>query len=220
MRYLVLLLLLAAGSCDELFAQERIPSSNFEDVLDANTANHPRTGVLFIDKGIYTVKYDTSLEQPLEVSYLVTNRPKEVDRKGMNFKKEKGIHTSDNKDYVNNIWDKGHMAPAAHFSDSRENLRATFSFLNSALQHEKLNRGAWRFLEADVRTLAKTKGDLLVTNYILFSPNSEVLPTGATVPDGFIKEIRAVNDPTFEEFYFFTNEAPDMPWKDYQEECE
>jgi endonuclease G len=197
MKYLVLLLtLLAAGSCDVLNAEQ-----------------------LTIDKGIYTVKYDTSLEQPLEVSYLVTNRPKNADRGSMNFKKEPGVHTSDNKDYVNNIWDKGHMAPAAHFSDSVENLRITFSFLNSALQHEKLNRGAWRFLEADVRTLAKTKGDLQVTNYILFSPNSQVLPTGATVPDGFIKEIKAV-DKSFEECYFFTNEAPDMSWKDYKVECE
>lgn len=42
---------------------------------------------LQIDKGIYTVKYDTVLEQPLEVSYMVTNRQKNADRKGMNFKK-------------------------------------------------------------------------------------------------------------------------------------
>ena len=197
MKYLVLLLLLsAAGSCDVLNAEQ-----------------------LTIDKGIYTVKYDTLLEQPLEVSYLVTNRPKKVDRGSMNFKKEAGVHTSDNKDYVNNIWDKGHMAPAAHFSDSMENLKATFSFLNSALQHERLNRGAWRMLEADVRTLAQLRGDLLVTNYIIFSSMSYVLPTGATVPDGFVKEVKAV-DGSFEECYFFTNEAPDMPWRDYKVECE
>ena len=117
-----------------------------------------------------------------------------------------------------NIWDKGHMAPAAHFSDSMDNLKATFSFLNSALQHERLNRGAWRMLEADVRALSLER-DLLVTNYILFSPSSEVLPTGATVPDGFIKQIKAV-DGTFEECYFFTNEAPDASWRDYKVECE
>lgn len=196
MKYLVLLLLLsAAGSCDVLNAEQ-----------------------LTIDKGIYTVKYDTSLEQPLEVSYLVTNRPKNVDRGSMNFKKEAGVHTSDNKDYVNNIWDKGHMAPAAHFSDSMDNLKATFSFLNSALQHERLNRGAWRMLEADVRALSLER-DLLVTNYILFSQMSQVLPSGATVPDGFIKKIKAV-DGSFEECYFFTNEAPDMPWQDHKVDCE
>ena len=110
---------------------------------------------LHVDKGIYHVVYDTTLEQPLRVSYKVTNRQKNADRKGMNFKKEPNIHTSDDKDYVNNVWDKGHMAPAAHFSDSEENLRLTFSYLNSALQHEKLNRGPWNFLEAHVRKLSE-----------------------------------------------------------------
>ena len=105
----------------------------------------------WIDKEIYQVWYDQTLEQPVKVSYWVTNRPKNADRKGMNFYKEADVHTSDNDDYYKNVWDKGHMAPAAHFSDSEENLKATFSYLNSALQHEKLNRGPWRCLEDAVR---------------------------------------------------------------------
>ena len=173
---------------------------------------------LLIDKGIYKVKYDTVLEQPLEVSYTVTNRLKNADRKGMNFKKEPNIHTSDNKDYVNNVWDKGHMAPAAHFSDSEDNLRLTFSYLNSALQHEKLNRGAWRFLEAHVRKLSEG-ADIHVINYILFSPSSEQLPTGATVPDGFMKKLHFPSTGAAQ-CYFFTNEAPEGSFKDFEVDCE
>ena len=173
---------------------------------------------LSIDKDIYTVKYDTVLEQPLEVSYMVTNRIKNADRKGMNFKKEPNIHTSDDKDYVNNVWDKGHMAPAAHFSDSEENLRLTFSYLNSALQHEKLNRGAWRFLEAHVRKLSEG-ADIHVTNFVLFSPSSEQLPTGATVPDGFIKKLHFPSTGV-QQCYFFTNEAPEGKYTDYEVDCE
>ena len=171
--------------------------------------------VLQIDKDIYQVTYDTTLEQPIQVSYYVTNRPKNADRKGMNFKKEPGIHTSDNKDYVNNVWDKGHMAPAAHFSDSEENLRTTFSYLNSALQHEKLNRGAWRFLEAAVREWSKTE-DLHVINEIWFSPTSVKLPTGATIPDGFLK---IVHGPEWCKSFFFTNEAPSESWEEYEVPC-
>ena len=174
--------------------------------------------ILNIDKGIYQVMYDTKLEQPLLVSYKVTNRPKNADRKGMNFKKEPGIHTSDDKDYVNNVWDKGHMAPAAHFSDSKENLLTTFSYLNSALQHEKLNRGAWRFLEAEVRKLSEG-ADIEVKNIIMFSENSEKLPTGATVPDGFQK-ILYFPSTGWKKCYFFTNEAPDMKWQEAEYECE
>jgi len=173
--------------------------------------------ILLIDKEIYQVMYDTSLEQPLSVSYMVTNRPKNADRKGMNFKKEPNIHTSDDKDYVNNVWDKGHMAPAAHFSDSKENLLLTFSYLNSALQHEKLNRGAWRFLEAEVRKLSEG-ADIHVRNIIMFSENSEKLPTGATIPDGFQKILHFPSTGV-KKCYFFTNEAPDMKWQEAEYEC-
>lgn len=171
--------------------------------------------VVFLDKGIYQVIYDTNLEQPLEVSYTVGARPKLADRKGMNFKKEPGVKTSDDKDYINNIWDKGHMAPAAHFSDSKDNLLLTFSYANSALQHEKLNRGAWRFLEAEVRKWAQTE-ELWVTNEIWFSDSSIKLPTGATVPDGFVKIIEGLQ---WCRCFFFTNEAPTMKWTEYEVSC-
>ena len=171
----------------------------------------------WIDKEIYQVWYDQTLEQPVKVSYWVTNRPKNADRKGMNFYKEADVHTSDNDDYYKNVWDKGHMAPAAHFSDSEENLKATFSYLNSALQHEKLNRGAWRFLEAAVRKWSEEE-DLFVENYIIFNENSLVLDTGATVPDGFQRNIQFPESGK-EMCFFFTNEAPDMKWQEYEVEC-
>ena len=52
-----------------------------------------------------------------------------------------------NDDYVNNVWDKGHLAPAAAFNCDRETIKKTFSYLNCALQHEGLNRGPWKELE-------------------------------------------------------------------------
>ena len=119
--------------------------------------------ILMIDRGIYKVWYDSALEQPIKVSYFVTNRPKNVDRDGMSFYKDSKFHTSDDKDYYKNVWDKGHMAPAVHFSDSKENLKNTFSYLNSALQHEELNRGEWRLLEAAVRKWSE-KETLFVEN--------------------------------------------------------
>ena len=173
---------------------------------------------VWIDKEIYQVWYNETLEQPTKVTYWVNNRPKNVDRKGMNFYKEADFHTSDNDDYYKNVWDKGHMAPAAHFSDSEENLKATFSYLNSALQHEKLNRGAWRFLEAAVRKWSEDEL-LYVENIIYFSENSLVLDSGATVPDGFQKNIEFTESGGIK-CYFFTNEAPDMKWQEYEVECE
>ena len=172
---------------------------------------------LVIDKGIYKVWYSSELEQPTKVSYLVDNRPNIVDREGMNFYKEANIHTSDDHDYYNNEWDKGHMAPAIHFSDSVENLKATYSYVNSALQHMSLNRGAWRDLEIAVRGWAKSEA-LFVENNILFKDESFVLKSGATVPSGFEKNIR-FKESGDRKCYFFPNKETDRSWNEFEKDC-
>ena len=112
-------------------------------------------------------------------------------RKGLNFKKDTqfaGI-TSDNADYYKNVWDKGHLAPAADFNCDYEKLEATFNYLNCALQHNKLNRKEWKELEEQVRAWAKDYGDLGVRVELHFEKNHLILPTGAHVPSAFTKII-------------------------------
>ena len=79
--------------------------------------------------------------------------------------------TSNDADYKNNIWDKGHLAPAAAFSDTEANLNATFSFLNCTLQHSNLNRYEWAQLEKEVRDWAYSKGDISVRIDVIFEKN-------------------------------------------------
>lgn len=141
-----------------------------------------------IKTDIFTVEYDQNLEQPLWVEYTVLCPNGDEDRTGLNFYTVQGIHTSDDDDYSNNIWDKGHIAPAAAFNCDRETLKKTFSYLNSALQHQGLNRGVWRVLEEFERNLANLY-EVKVRVDILFEGNLTVLPTGATVPSGFKKTI-------------------------------
>jgi len=114
------------------------------------------------------------------------------------------VKTSDAKDYENNVWDKGHCAPAADFNCTRETLWQTFSYLNCILQHEKLNRGAWRLLEAYERELAK-QGKVEVEIRVIYGPKAIKLPTSATVPTAFYKTIKFGNK---KEVYYFANEAP------------
>ncbi len=83
---------------------------------------------VIIENGVFKVWYSEVKEQPKKLVYTSTNRPKNVDRGSMNFYTDKEIHTSDNADYYRNVWDKGHIAPAATFSDNLENLRMTFSY--------------------------------------------------------------------------------------------
>jgi DNA/RNA endonuclease G (NUC1) len=138
-----------------------------------------------IDAGIYKVKYDEKLENPIEVTYTILCPEGKASRKGMDFYTVDSVHTANNDDYKNNIWDKGHMAPAAGFNCDKETLKKTFSYLNSALQHQGLNRGVWKALEAYERELALTESPVKVKIDIKFSDKPERVPAGAAIPLGF-----------------------------------
>lgn len=166
---------------------------------------------------IFTVMYSETKEQPLWVKYIARPIKKVADRKGLDFYTEEKYYTSDGKDYYKNVWDKGHMAPAAHFTDSKENLKQTFTYLNSSLQHEKLNRGEWRLLEAQERVWADSEV-LEVYIKVVFSNKSEKLNTGGVVPDGFYKTIYFTKSGKTMCFYF-PNQAPTKKWTEYQIKC-
>ena len=163
---------------------------------------------------IFTVMYSETLEQPLWVKYQAIPIKKVADRKGMDFYTEKEYHTSDNGDYVANVWDKGHMAPAAHFTDSKERLKGTFTYLNSALQHERLNRGEWRLLEAEERKWADIQ-PLEVHIKVVFSHKPKRVEGGAAIPDGFWKTIRFTKGDSTH-IYYFPNGLPDKKWREYR----
>ena len=169
-----------------------------------------------IQTDIFDVCYSTNKQQPLWLSYEVECHSGGFSRKGLNFKKDKqftGI-TSDNADYYKNVWDKGHLAPAADFNCSYEKLRATFTFLNCALQHEKLNRGPWKYLEKYERKLSK-EFKVNVRIELEFDANSLLLETGALVPSYFIK-ILSYND-IVRVFRFPNNISTyKQPWQDYE----
>jgi endonuclease G len=163
---------------------------------------------------IYEVIYSEKLEQPTWIQYIVQCPNGTASRAGMDFYTNDSIKTSDNEDYVKNIYDKGHLAPAADFNCTKELLRQTFSYLNCALQNQYLNRGVWRMLEEYERELAKTE-KVTVTITLIFDKKSIKLPTGSTVPNGFYKTIYLENSKKTIKYYF-PNEAPTKPkYTDY-----
>jgi len=165
-----------------------------------------------VETSIFTVWYSETKEQPVKLLYKSSNRSKNVDRGSMNFYTERDYHTSDNADYYRNRWDKGHLAPAATFSDSYNNLRQTFSFLNCALQDQDLNRGQWRLLEEQERRWDDNE-ELLIEVELLFSDS--ILPTKATLPSKFIKHIKFSKSNVYR-CYSFPNEKPIKTWEEHE----
>ena len=94
-------------------------------------------------------------------------------------------------------------------------LRLTFSYLNCALQHESLNRGAWSRLERFERDLAKFY-EVRVHIKVDFDGDCEVLETGATVPSGFWKTIQWDNQKV--SFYFPNESSNGKDWYDFRVE--
>lgn len=165
---------------------------------------------VYLKTDIFTEVYSEVLQQPKWVKYTVQCPDGKAPRTGMDFYAEPNLITSDNNDYVNNVWDKGHCAPAADFNCTKELLYKTFTYANCVLQHERLNRGVWRILESYERDLAATT-TVSVEIRMVYSTTSLKLATGATVPDGFYKIITFGNKI---EKYYFPNKTPE--YSDYK----
>lgn len=156
-----------------------------------------------VKTGISEIVYSEKFEQPISIKYKVKCTEGIFSRKGLDFYTNDSIKTSDDLDYINNVYDKGHMVPAADFNCDKKSLIETFSYLNCALQHQDLNRGVWRLLEQHERNLAK-KYSVYVEINCKFDSSSIKLTTGSTVPSGFLKKIKYGK---IEEKYYFPNKS-------------
>jgi endonuclease G len=168
---------------------------------------------LTINKKYYKVTYSQKLKQPLTVDYGIRTHTCNASRSGMEFFTEKGIVTSSNVDYINNEWDKGHMAPAADFCYSRDAMLATFSYTNCALQHYKLNRGVWKELEAQERVWAQ-KDSIIIHIDVIFDTKPQKTPGGAAIPKAFRKTITFYSTGK-RIVYEFPNVPPTKPLEKY-----
>jgi endonuclease G len=171
-----------------------------------------------IKNEVFEVLYSQSLEQPLVIKYRSTNRPTNVNRGAMDFYKEPNIKTSDADDYKANIYDKGHGAPAATFSDNMVNLKQTFSYLNCIMQDQYLNRGEWRLLEEQERKWDDTENLTILVKSFFDKPAKRVA-TGAAVPSHLQKHIYFEKSNKWK-CYVFLNQKPKFSWEELEMVCE
>jgi endonuclease G len=171
-----------------------------------------------IKNEVFDVLYSQSLEQPLIIKYRSTNRPTNVNRGAMDFYKEENIKTSDGEDYKANIYDKGHGAPAATFSDNMVNLKQTFSYLNCIMQDKYLNRGEWRMLEEEIRKWDDTENITVLIKTFFDKPVKKVA-TGAAIPSHLQKHIYFEKQKKWK-CYVFLNEKPKFSWEELEMICE
>jgi endonuclease G, mitochondrial len=166
---------------------------------------------------VFEVLYSQKLESPLWLKYRSTNRPTNVNRGSMDFYTEKNIKTSDAEDYKSNIYDKGHLAPAATFSDNMENLKQTFSYLNCMMQNQYQNRGEWRLLEEQERKWDDIE-PLTVIIKVFFDEIPKRVPTNAAIPSYMQKHIYFEKQKKWKCFVLL-NEKPKFKWEELEMVC-
>jgi len=170
-----------------------------------------------VKNDLYTVVYSEELQQPISLSYKVPVWSKIIykhikieplnfklfgsedltidvsypdpDVRTKIFKEPSNIETSNEDDYVLNVYDHGHLAPKKTFEASEVD-RYLYSYLNCALMHETLNGGVWRVLEEYVRDLHKI---VYVNVLVSFSDDSKQVKGGATIPSAFTKVLNYKN---------------------------
>lgn len=171
-----------------------------------------------VKNNVFEVLYSQKLEQPLWLKYRSTNRPTNVNRGTMDFYVEKNIKTSDGEDYKANIYDKGHLAPAASFSDNMENLKQTFSYLNCMMQDQYQNRGEWRLLEEQERKWDDVE-PLTIIIKVFFDKVPKRVPTNAAIPSHMQKHIYFEKSNKWK-CYVFLNQKPKFHWEELEMVCD
>ena len=202
MKKLLLFLLLFIVACT---------TEGFTTPTETTPPQERRESVI-VETEIFKLEYNEVLEQPIWVEYTVQCPLPGVDRGSMDFWEPDGVYTSDDDDYYANEWDKGHMAPAAAFNCTKEMLKLTFNFANSALQHESLNRGVWNHLEGFERNLANFY-QVDVRIEIIFDENPQTVSGGASIPKSFRKILKF--DDREIVFEFPNENTSGTHWTDY-----
>jgi DNA/RNA endonuclease G (NUC1) len=147
--------------------------------------------VVEVKTDIYEVLYNVKYQQPILVKYEIFCKPDSptYERDGISFKAYPGLAGSSSSDYKDNVYDKGHMAPANTFACTEKWLKETFSYVNCALQHQGLNRGTWAALERFERNLAGVYQGITVHIEIYFSDKWTTNSDPARIPSNFVKVI-------------------------------
>jgi endonuclease G len=115
----------------------------------------------------YIIYYNEDAEEPALVWYFLTKEDLDKNDSKISrpsWKEDKSIATGSalDADYRNSGYDRGHMAPDADFSQSKEILALTYFMSNVVPQYHRFNAGLWLRLEERGRAIAQVYGKVLI----------------------------------------------------------
>jgi len=144
-----------------------LPKNRLSD-LDEQLLIHPE----------YLVNYDNQLKIPTMVMYRLTSTDIVKRTRVDCFRPDVRIESNDQSvliDYVEPIFDRGHLVPRADMNRSRVSMLNTFVLSNMMPQQANFNQGIWRTLETLVRVWASLRGDVIVVTGAIFDQDGDEL---------------------------------------------
>lgn len=140
----------------------------------------------------YVVQYFNQCKVPLFVSEHLLGSNVGGEEPRDTFRQDKDVqpeYRASTTDYVKTGYDKGHMAPAADFHSSKDDMYDSFLLSNALPQTKKLNRGVWKQIEIRTRALAVKHGDVYVVSGGIFDDQPATIGNGVCVPTYTFKVI-------------------------------
>ncbi|MEO9967786.1 MAG: DNA/RNA non-specific endonuclease [Reichenbachiella sp.] len=168
-------------------------SSSFDFAWPAYTQDDQ-----IVEHAYYTLRYNEKTEQADWVAY----RLKAVDlnkskfERSNNFRMDPDVKTksASTSDYKGSGYDRGHLAPAADFSWTKDGMSESFFMSNMSPQEPGFNRGIWRMLEEKVRDWAKSNSEVyVVTGPIYNGKNEKIGKNKVVVPNQYFKVVLELN---------------------------
>ena len=153
----------------------------------------------------YSLVYDDSYEQAKWVFYTLNiekiNGPYSRSDK---FKSDTLIKTgsANHSDYKGSGYDRGHLAPAADMTWSKQAMDESFFYSNMSPQTPSFNRGIWRKLESRVRKWVVDFDSLYVTTGPILDTNLICIGEDLAVPRYFFKTVVGFKDSTINAIAF------------------
>lgn len=185
----------------------------FADSIDVNMFINKDNCSQIINKDIYNICYEYKNKGAKVVSYSiygdlvnkgnVEERPKFYTESNLPSSKR-----SKSDDYTNTGYDRGHLAPDAHFDYDEKVLSKTYSMANIVPQTPSLNRKVWIKAEKYERLVASKLGKLDVINLVSYNSNKKI-NNDISIPDKFYKVLYNEKE-TFYRCFQFENIEYDL----------
>lgn len=153
-----------------------------------------------VEHQYYTLAYDEKNEQAKWIAYILTaeNLNNAQFKRRDNFKSDPDVITGSASvdDYKKSGYDRGHLAPAADFTWTKDGLDESFFMSNMSPQEPGFNRGIWKVLEEQVRNWAKSNHKLyIVTGPVIDKRPKKIGKNKVSVPAYYYKAILDIQEP-------------------------